>query len=351
MLVAQGGCCGALGSVDLAAFSPATDVWRPLLAAPLSPRSGAVGIWTGTEMIVAGGMASPDGLAPHAAPATDGAAWNPATGEWRRIAAMPVALPGYGFATAVWTGAEMLVWAARAPGVNGLGQEMAGIEVVLAYNPRTDRWRRLPPSGLAPREDPVVVWTGRQLVVWGGLSFQRTTAYGDGARLDPATGRWMRLPPAPAPARGLAAAVWSGREVLIWGGATGSTATSQVGKGMAYSPATNTWRALPLSPLRAKSMPSGVWTGRLFIVMGGAAGSTMPVPGPAAAAYDPASNSWTVLPTAPDYPTADGGPTGPASQRAGAIAMWTGTAALFVGGLDFHRQANRADGLIWAPGM
>lgn len=349
MLVAQGGCCGELGSVNLSAFNPATGTWRQLPATPLTSRSGAVGAWTGTEMIIAGGQASADGLAEHAAPAVDGAAWNPATGVWRRIAPMPVPLPEGGFATAVWTGREMLVWAARSGGVDSLGQTIPGIQVVLAYNPFTDRWRELPASNLAPREDPVMVWTGRELVVWGGLSFRRATAYGDGARLDPATNTWRRLPPAPVPARGLAAAVWSGREVLLWGGATGFGPTSQVGQGAAFSPATNTWRALPLSPLRAKSMPSGVWTGRLFLVVGGAAGATMPVPGPGAAAYNPATNSWTALPIAPDYPATEWGPTGPASQRAGAIGAWSGTSAMFVGGMDFRQQANRSDGLVWTP--
>jgi hypothetical protein len=300
-------------------------------------------------MVVAGGEASADGLAQNPVPATDAAAWVAATGTWRHIAPMPVPLPEFGFATAVWTGREMLVWAARSGGVDGLGHPVAGNEVVLAYNPAEDRWRQLPASGLTPREDPVVVWTGRELVVWGGLSFRQATAFGDGARLDPTTNTWRRLPPAPVPARGLAAAVWSGREVLLWGGATGFTTAAEVGQGAAYSPASNTWRALPRSPLRAKSMPAGVWTGRYFIVLGGAAGSTTSVPGPGAAAYDPASNTWTVLPAAPDYPPTSWGPTGPASQRADAIGLWTGTSAVFVGGMDFHQQGNRSDGLSWTP--
>lgn len=349
LLVAHGGCCGELGSVDLTAFAPATGTWRQLPAPPLTSRTGAVGAWTGTEMIVAGGDASPGGLADQAAPAVDGAAWTPSPGTWHRIASMPVPLPSYGFATAVWTGREMLVWASAPATVDGLGRQIAGSEVVLAYNPATDSWRRLPSSGLTPRVDPVLVWTGHELVVWGGLSFQWDTAYGDGARLNPTTGAWRRLPAAPVPARGQAAAVWSGQEVLLWGGATGGAPTGQVGQGAAYSPTTNSWRTLPLSPLRARRMAAGVWTGRVFIVVGGAAGPEMPVPGPGAAAYDPATDRWATLPAAPDYPQTDWGPTGPASQRAGAIGVWTGSSALFVGGLDFRQQGPRSDGLMWTP--
>jgi N-acetylneuraminic acid mutarotase len=160
-------------------------------------------------MVVAGGFASPDGVASHASPATDGAAWDAATNTWHPIAPMPTTLPGYD-PTAVWTGTEVLVWSS-APAT----PEAYGREVVLAYNPSTNTWRHLPPSGLTPRNGGVRVWTGHELVVWGGLNSDRTVAYGDGARLDPSTNRWRRLPAAPVPARGGAAAVWSGHEVLL----------------------------------------------------------------------------------------------------------------------------------------
>jgi len=145
--------------------------------------------------------------------------------------------------------------------------DTAGREVVLAYNPSANTWRTLPVSGLTPRAHAITVWTGTELVVWGGLNADLTVAYGDGARLDPTTDTWRRLPPAPVPARGQATAVWSGHEVLLWGGDT-ATGT-EVGKGAAYDPTTNTWRPLPLSPLRAKTLPASVWTGRFFIVIGG----------------------------------------------------------------------------------
>ena len=349
VLASRCGCCGELGSVNMSAFNPARGVWRQLPKTPLTPRSGAVGTWAGTEMIVVGGEASADGLMEHGAAATDGAAWNPATGSWRRIAPMPAPLPEGAFATAVWTGNEMIIWASRAGGTGGLGMKVAGTELVLAYNPATDTWRRLPASGLATREDPVVAWTGTELVVWGGMSFQQNAAYGDGARLDPATGTWRRLPAAPVPARGSAASAWTGREVVLWGGATGFSATSVVGQGAAYSPATDSWRTLPLSPLRAKSMATGVWTGRLFLVFGGTADSTVAVPGPTVAGYDPATNRWVTLPVAPKYPPTSWGPTGPASQRADALGVWTGSSALFMGGMDFRQQCNRSDGVAWTP--
>ena len=349
VLVAQAGCCDDTGTVDLAAYDPAADAWHQLPPTPLTPRRGAAGAWTGTEMVIAGGDANPEGLASAATPATDGAAWDAATDTWHAIAPIPVPLAGYD-PTAVWTGREVLVWSS-APATS-LG---SGSEIVLAYNPTTDTWRRLPGSGLVPRQGALTVWTGKELVVWGGLSSDATTAYSDGARLDPVTGIWRPLPPAPVPARGYAGAVWSGREVLLWGGETGSTLQARattgfpsVGKGAGYDPATNAWRALPLSPLRAKTSPAAVWTGRFFIVVGGTADGGLPAPGPGAAAYDPATDAWTALPAAPAYPS-PGDPTGPADQRTGAFAAWTGSSAVVVGGMDSVHQGPRADGIEWTP--
>ena len=96
-------------------------------------------------------------------------------------------------------------------------------------------------------------------MVWGELfDSQFTSASADGARLDPRTRTWRPIPTAPVPARGFAGAAWSGREVLIWGGqpalTTQARAFTSVGRGAAYDPATNRWRALPLSP-RGPSRP------------------------------------------------------------------------------------------------
>ena len=78
-----------------------------------------------------------------------------------------------------------------------------------------------------------------------------------------------------------------------------------------------------------------MWTGHFFIVIGGFANGVLPAPGPGAAAYDPATNNWTTLPAAPSYPPPDpNGPTGPADQREGAFAVWTGTAVVLAGGGD-----------------
>ena len=132
----------------------------------------------------------------------------------------------------------------------------------------------------------------------------------------------------------------------------GSASFVSVGLGAAYNPVTNKWRALPLSPLRAKSFPAAVWTGHFFIVIGGSANGVLPAPGRGAAAYDPATNTWTTLPAAPSYPPPDpNGPTGSADQRSDGFAVWTGKAVVLVGGGDYVEQGPRSDGIEWTPGV
>ena len=63
------------------------------------------------------------------------------------------------------------------------------------------------------------------------------------------------------------AAVWTGRQLLIWGGVTASGTRTTHGE--AYTPATNTWTALPAAPLRGRESPVAVWTGRQMILWGG----------------------------------------------------------------------------------
>jgi len=56
-----------------------------------------------------------------------------------------------------------------------------------AYNPATGTWTALPAAPLRGRESPVAVWTGRQMILWGG--FRNGTpprGFTDGAGYTPA---------------------------------------------------------------------------------------------------------------------------------------------------------------------
>ena len=200
--LAWGGTCCDDNSRDGYAYNPASSAWRKLPTAPLSVRRDAAGTWTGRELVVAGGFQVP--LSGPFIYFRDAAAYNPATGTWRKIAPMPRREAG---ATAVWDGKEILFIGGGQQGLASRG---------LAYNPATNRWRLLPAMAY-PRSGFAALWTGRQLLVWGGLTASRIPPP-HGEAYTPATNQWTALPASPLRGRAYPVAVWTGRQMIVWGG-------------------------------------------------------------------------------------------------------------------------------------
>lgn len=219
-----GSCCGG-GSDGAQAYNTATRTWHKLPAAPLETRAVASGTWTGKELIVAGGVTTePSG--PERT-LRDGAAYNPATGTWRKIAPMPAGRWG---AKAVWDGKEVLFigGSIHAAG-NGVRLATRG----LAYNPASNRWRWLPTMQY-PRSEFAAVWTGHQILIWGGLT-AASIAPPHGEAYTPATGKWTAMPASPLRGRAEPVAVWTGRQMIIWGG--WSSGGTFMANGAAFTPA------------------------------------------------------------------------------------------------------------------
>ncbi len=109
----------------------------------------------------------------------------------------------------------MLVWG----GGNELG--IPG-DTGVRYDPATDSWKPIASQGEpSPRIDATAVWTGSELLVWGGYAkpLYGPGALQDGARYDPATDTWTPLPP-PVLATlssSMPWAVWTGTQMLLWG--------------------------------------------------------------------------------------------------------------------------------------
>ena len=97
---------GFLSLGDGGRYNPASDGWKAVTAtgAP-GARSTHTAVWTGSEMIVWGGM----GGAFPAIELNDGGRFNPASNAWTAVTTngAPVARD---YHTAVWTGSEMIVW-------------------------------------------------------------------------------------------------------------------------------------------------------------------------------------------------------------------------------------------------
>jgi hypothetical protein len=187
------------------------------------------------------------------------------------------------------------------------------------------RWSSFPGGPLIPRHDESYVWTGNELIIWSGVANTagRQGALSDGAAYNPSTRAWHLLPPSPLTGRANASAVWTGTEVIVWGGeAVGNFGIPKGdlnAQGASYTPSTNTWRLLPAAPIKARNDPALIWTGRQMIVFGGqnADGSWVAN----GAVYDPASDSWNALPAFPEpHPAA----LILSLTPVGATAVWTG---------------------------
>src|SRR5262249_19598814 len=82
-----GGCCGDALSRGRA-YSPVKAGTRPLPTPPPAPSQDPIGAWDGHELLVFVGGYDTEGK-PYPARFARGAAYNPATNTWRRLAAMP----------------------------------------------------------------------------------------------------------------------------------------------------------------------------------------------------------------------------------------------------------------------
>jgi len=310
----------AVGTIygDGSRYDPATDTWTllPTTGSP-GPRQSHVAVWTGTEMLVWGGVNDPVG-----------GRYDPVSDTWAPTSSSNAPAPRWN-ASVVWTGTEMIVWGGNGGGflLNDGGR----------YRPATDTWAPIPAAPLAPREYHAAAWTGSQLVVWGGYNGYIGQMYGDGARYNLATNSWTPVASTNAPnARFYHTAVWTGSEVIVWGGLNYPVYDLSGGR---YNPVSDTWT--PTSLVDAPSLRwfhAAVWTGTEMIVQGGSPGVV------AGGRYDPASDTWTAT-----------SPVNSANNGQGITAVWTGTEMIVWGGLDddfvFHFDGGRYDpsGDAWHP--
>ena len=196
-----GGCCGDAWD-DGSAYDPAANTWRTIARTPLAPSQGALGAWTGHELLLLINGFNPASAKPYPARFARAAAYDPAADTWRRIAPPPVTGFQSGSAAA-WDGRELLLV--------GAGPDARS---TFAYDPAANRWSRRAPSPLGLR-NATAFRAGDRLVIWGGGETPRALAY------DPASDRWTRLPAAPVHGAEPTAA-WAGDHLIVWSDAGGA---------------------------------------------------------------------------------------------------------------------------------
>ena len=292
------------------------ESWRPtsLVGAPDS--RGAVAVWTGSKLLVLTTRVNGAGQEVNV-----GTSYDPVADTWTPIstAGAPAAHPSQ---TAVWTGTEMIVW-------GGGGSNDGG-----RYDPAADAWTATSTTG-APtgRSGHSAVWasaaTGSSgvMIVWGGTDSAGVT--NRGGRYDPATDTWSPIALNGPSARTGHTAVWTGEEMIVWGGDDGQFASAGVKAGFkndggVYVPGSDTWTKTSIvGAPTARITHTAVWTGSRMIVWGGhgeAGGGVYGLLTNTGAQYDPGTNSWSAMSPSPLL----------ARERHSAV--WTGKRMIVWGG-------------------
>jgi N-acetylneuraminic acid mutarotase len=193
--------------------------------------------------------------------------------------------------TAVWTGSEMIVWG---------GHRVVGTQVKTGgrYNPSTDSWIATSTTNAPTHRDAhTAVWTGSEMIVWGG--FANGNNLKTGGRYNPSTDSWTATSITNAPeARSSHTAVWTGSEMIVWGGYGRG---KYVNTGGRYTPGTDSWTATSTTDApEGRDAHTAVWTNSEMIVWGGVNINFVPLN--TGGRYNPSADSWmaTSITNAPD---------------------------------------------------
>lgn len=213
-------------------------------------------------------------------------------------------------------------------------------------------WAPLPDSPLDGRADHVAVWTGETMIVWGGGTVQEMGTHPDlqatgtghdpdtgesiaigerrfdtGATYDPSDGSWTPIADSPIAGSYDDTGVWTGDELLV---------LNARGEAAAYQPRSDSWRVLPPLPLSiAGDQHTAVWTGEEMIVWRyrcdddgcDTAGAT----------YAPDTDTWRTIAASPLPP------------RRWHTAVWTGTEMIVWGGDDWLADRSTPTGAAYDP--
>ncbi|RLE17834.1 MAG: hypothetical protein DRJ50_13610 [Actinobacteria bacterium] len=313
---------------------PPDDSWdNGLLAdpdAPLAPgpRRWHTAVWTGNLMIVWGGEYRHESTIQY--DLSTGGVYDPVLDAWQPTNETGAPL-ARNLHSAVWTGDEMIVWGGR-QGDGGSYLDSGG-----RYNPVFDSWTPTARLGAPnPRRSHTAVWTGEEMIVWGGSVEDVPFGIGSGGIYDPDSGTWRSMPTPSGVSNWIYhSAVWTGEEMIVWGGGLVDTWNG----GFRFDPVTNSLTSMNTigEPLR-RNHHTAVWAGEEMIVWGG--GTENGYWTSSGGRYDPSTDSWTATSEA-DAPF----------KRTAHTAIWTGSRMVVWGGKDYNGGVHfgRRDGGRYDP--
>jgi len=276
--------------------------WEKLAPFP-EPAEEILGAAVGGKMYVFAGLASvwkPMGLVYE---------YDPSTDHWTKK--KPMALPSHHVAFTEYHG--------KIYAFGGFVYPQSGppawtpINNAWEYDPAADTWKALAPMP-SKRGSPVAAAVGDKIYVISGagnLPGSTETAIspatpqmsvGTVEEYDPEKNTWRERNPMPTPRNHTTAGVVNGK-IYVFGGRVGAAfigLASDISVVEEYDPATDKWSA-PRSrmPTARSAVASGVFNGRVYVAGGEFQDPHMMATFRAVEAYDPASNSWSIMPSMP----------------------------------------------------
>ena len=292
---------------DGAVYDPDADTWATVgtTGTPPAARVGATAVWTGAVVVVWGGGNGNSDF-------TGGSRFDPVSNSWQVMSTVgaPTGRRGsYGF----WTGSRVLIYG----GVdrNGTASATAGL-----YDPVNDKWTIASTANQPlPRNDPTLAWTGSLMLLYGGDTTNGTSARTYAYNV--ASNVWTQETDGPS-ARYGSFGTWDGSYFTAWSGATPLQANGKI-----YEPIGDKWTNMsnmnqPSSrwaPNRQSGWSARIKPGVTLIVGGmGANGSTFYTNG---GLYNSTTNAWAPVGAWPS-----------GSSHLYGAAVWSGTEFVVWGG-------------------
>ncbi len=205
-----------------------------------------------------------------------------ATNLWRFRAPLPLELSHVGVAA---TGGKIYA-------VGGLADpekvHTGAVDQVFEYDPKTDRWRTLPPMKVPRAAVGVAILDGKLHAIGGRALDQSTLALHQ--VWDPAANAWSDLAPLPKARDHMATVAVDGKIHVIGGRFAG--AADNTGMHDVYDPATNAWTEAPPMPTPRSGVSSGYAKGKI-VVAGGECRNRATYN--EVEAFDVAANKWLTL--------------------------------------------------------
>ena len=196
-------------------YDPSTDSWTAISSsgAPQG-RVGAFAFSSDQQVLIWGGMGQ---VGFGTGTLYDGGVYDLNSSSWSAIQTAGAPDANYSIQGASLVGKRMVILTI---------ENTSGLVTPFVYDLTTDTWT-MGTQASSVRVDFSLAWTGNGLIIWGGRS-NSTTYFNDGLEYDLSTDSWTTFNLAGAPtARSRAASVWTGDQLLIFGGLTAGNVNVQ----------------------------------------------------------------------------------------------------------------------------